>query len=128
MKTTPQPPDDWQPVPPGSLVRCARTWRARQQRRVVASTVSTLALVLAVAGTAWWSVGTTPVARITCDECHVRANLYVQNSLNRQETREVAAHLEHCPLCEQYVSELKAASADAEPLRPVAETPLFAAR
>lgn len=126
--TTPLPPaDGWEPVPAGSLERCARTWRGRERRQRLVSVASALLLLVAFGGAFWWLLPTTLIAHdITCSECHNLAESYVRKTIGRQDRLNVDVHLSHCEHCVQYVQSLQAAPPRAERKAKPDHSPLVA--
>lgn len=96
MTTSLPPADGWEPVPAGSLERCAWNWRCQEWRRRTFSAASTLMLLLAFGGAFWWLLppGTPLTAeKISCSKCHDLAESYVQQKLDRQDALNVKTHL-----------------------------------
>lgn len=116
--TRPLPPaDGWEPVPAGSLERCARTWRGRERRQRLVSAASFLGLLLAFGGAFWWLLPPTAFLtahEISCPECRELAESYVKKSLAPQDQVNVKAHLLHCPHCVDYVNSVKTIPPSAE--------------
>ena len=110
-----QTQNEWQQCRPGELSRVASTLRARHNRRQAfaafgKAAVAVSLIMIAVVGVQYLQRqpgGDMHFGGISCTDVRGQAGEYMAGNLAPDISERIAAHLTQCPMCREFVEEMK---------------------